>query len=305
MVFKLSSISGLGFLLLALSHPSWGKPGMNSGSGQCGQANQSGRRIVGGQETEKNEYPWQIGLYGGHGSQFWCGGSIISKREILTAAHCVRQRKCNNFYCIEKIVPTDELRVEVGDHNRMKEDGEIVFEVSSWKTHESYSIESVDYDFAILTLSRDIEFSKEVSPVCLPDSKGLDEHSQTVVSGWGRTSGNGRGSDVLLDIEVTTMTNDVCQSTIREYGWPTIITDRMLCGAAPGVNGCRGDSGGPWVTRDGNNNYVLIGVTSFGLPRRSVEGICQKGTAFTAARVSDQRHWIRRNMQGATIPTLL
>jgi len=304
MVFKLSSISGLGFLLLALSHPSWGKPGMNSGSGQCGQANQSGRRIVGGQETEKNEYPWQIGLYGGHGSQFWCGGSIISKREILTAAHCVRQRKCNNFYCIEKIVPTDELRVEVGDHNRMKEDGEIVFEVSSWKTHESYSIESVDYDFAILTLSRDIEFSKEVSPVCLPDSKGLDEHSQTVVSGWGRTSGNGRASDVLQDIMADTMTNDVCNQKMREYGYQSsLITDRMLCNQAAGVSNCMGDSGGPWVTRDGNNNYVLIGVTSFGPKIDGVE--CARGGVSVAARVSDQLHWIRRNMQGATIPTLL
>jgi len=101
MVFKLSSISGLGFLLLALSHPSWGKPGMNSGSGQCGQANQSGRRIVGGQETEKNEYPWQIGLYKDYGNFFFCGGSIISKREILTAAHCLINDRCvrplNNF----------------------------------------------------------------------------------------------------------------------------------------------------------------------------------------------------------------
>jgi len=297
MVFKLSSISGLGFLLLALSHPSWGKPGMNSGSGQCGQANQSGRRIVGGQETEKNEYPWQIVLYKDYGSYFWCGGSIISKREILTAAHCMFDWRGR--------IPTEELRVKVGDHNIKKGDGEIEFEVSSSKVHESYNgTVSLDYDFAILTLSRDIEFTKEVSPVCLPDSNGLDEHSQTVVSGWGTTSGNGRASDVLLDIEFTTMTNEVCKLNIRENGYsPSVITDRMLCGAAPGVSGCQGDSGGPWVTRDGNNNFVLIGVHSFTLSKGG--DVCPKGEEFGAARVSDQLHWIRRNMQGATIPTLL
>jgi len=294
MVFKLSSISGLGFawifLLLALTPPAWGKPGMNGGSVQCGQANKSGRRIVGGQETEKNEYPWQIGIYKGYGSRVRCGGSIISKREILTAAHCVINKRGR--------IPVEELRVKVGDHNRMEADGEIVFEVSSYKAHESYRYPSLDYDFAILTLSRDIEFSKEVSPVCLPDSNGLDEHSQTIVSGWGRTYGGGRASDNLLDITVTTMTNEVCKLNIKENGYtPSELTDRMLCGAAPGVSGCQGDSGGPWVTRDGNNNYVLIGVMSFTLPIGGDD--CPKGGEFGAARVSDQLGWIKRNMRFA------
>jgi len=295
MVFKLSSISGLGFawifLLLALTPPAWGKPGMNGGSVQCGQANRSGRRIVGGQETEKNEYPWQIGIYKGYGSHVRCGGSIISKREILTAAHCVINKRGR--------IPVEELRVKVGDHNRMEADGEIVFEVSSYTAHESYRYTSADYDFAILTLSRDIEFSKEVSPVCLPDSKGLDEHSQTVVSGWGRTSGFGRGSNVLLDITMTTMTNDVCKQKIREYkGFSSWwITDRMLCGEAPGVISCMGDSGGPWVTRDGNNNYVLIGITSWGPPKGNDD--CPRGGLDVAARVSDQLGWIKRNMRFA------
>jgi len=286
MVFKLSSISSLGFawifLLLALSHPAWGKPGMNGGSVQCGQANQSGRRIVGGQETEKNEYPWQIGLYKGYGRYFKCGGSIISKREILTAAHCV----------IDYPVPVEELRVKVGDHNIMKEDGEIVFEVSSYKAHESYRYTSADYDFAILTLSRDIEFSKEVSPVCLPDSEGLDEHSQTVVSGWGFSPK--RLSNVLLDITMTTLTNDVCKQKLRENGLSSsTITDQTLCGEAPGVSACRGDSGGPWVTRDGNN-YVLIGISSW-----IGDTSCPRGGLNMAARVSNQLGWIKRNMRFA------
>jgi len=198
------------------------------------------------------------------------------------------------------------LQVKVGDHNIKKGDGEIEFEVSSSKVHESYNSTILDYDFAILTLSSDIEFTKEVSPVCLPDSKGLDEDSQTVVSGWGRTSGNAGISDVLLDIEETTMANDICKSIIKEeYGsywnWAADhhITDRMLCGAAPGVISCNRDSGGPWVTRDSNNNYVLIGLTSW---EPSNGGVCLKGGIDVAARVSDQLDWIRRNMQGATLP---
>ena len=46
-------------------------------------------RIVGGVETEEHEYPWQIGLVGGSNGNIYCGGSIISSKWILTAAHCV------------------------------------------------------------------------------------------------------------------------------------------------------------------------------------------------------------------------
>ena len=45
-------------------------------------------RIVGGQETEIHEYPWQVGIEWSHGSHIFCGGSIISTEWILTAAHC-------------------------------------------------------------------------------------------------------------------------------------------------------------------------------------------------------------------------
>ena len=45
-------------------------------------------RIVGGQETEVNEFPWQVGLVSRYGRTPWCGGTLISDRHVLTAAHC-------------------------------------------------------------------------------------------------------------------------------------------------------------------------------------------------------------------------
>ena len=43
--------------------------------------------IVGGQDADVNEYPWQIRLE--YDGDFYCGGSIINNKTVLTAAHCV------------------------------------------------------------------------------------------------------------------------------------------------------------------------------------------------------------------------
>jgi len=45
-------------------------------------------RIVGGVETEVNEYPWMVSLVNGNGYYHFCGGSIISSQWVVTAAHC-------------------------------------------------------------------------------------------------------------------------------------------------------------------------------------------------------------------------
>ena len=58
------------------------------GSCYCGLAKRR-TRIVGGVDTEVNEYPWQAGLVTrGQHDYVWCGGSLISSRWVITAAHC-------------------------------------------------------------------------------------------------------------------------------------------------------------------------------------------------------------------------
>ena len=54
---------------------------------KCGLAVRSDR-IVGGQETEVNEYPWQIGITSPGSNSILCGGAVVSSVWILSAAHC-------------------------------------------------------------------------------------------------------------------------------------------------------------------------------------------------------------------------
>ncbi|CAL7940154.1 unnamed protein product [Xylocopa violacea] len=53
----------------------------------CGLRNEESR-IVGGQTTRMNEFPWMARL--SYLNKFYCGGTLINDRFVLTAAHCVK-----------------------------------------------------------------------------------------------------------------------------------------------------------------------------------------------------------------------
>ena len=58
---------------------------------KCGTSVPSYARIVNGVITTPGSYPWTVGIQ--FGDKLYCGGSIISNRFIVTAAHCVKGYK--------------------------------------------------------------------------------------------------------------------------------------------------------------------------------------------------------------------
>jgi len=248
---------------------------------KCGQPNRVSK-IVGGVTTEANEYPWQVGLISSSSSRTpFCGGSLISNREILTAAHCTG----------------NGIRwVVLGEHNLNIADGEQRVQVCSTINHPNYNSNNQQNDFAILRLCNPVTFTKNISPACLPSSSNNYDNVQAVVSGWGTQSESGSQPSTLLEVNVDTMTNAQCTTSPMQYN-PSWIFSNMICaGGQGGKDSCQGDSGGPMSTKESSGAYSLIGVVSWGI------GCARQGYPGVYSRVTSALSWINSNMQGSTCP---
>merc|ERR1711970_248809 len=113
---------------------------------QCGIPNKY-NRIVGGVETEANEYPWQVGLVSPWGRTPWCGGTLISNRHVMTAAHCTAGKTPSDFQVLLGEHKTDDdkqTKVEVAtitDWGTLKSQGNqptVLMEVDVTVTTEEF-----------------------------------------------------------------------------------------------------------------------------------------------------------------------
>ncbi|CAL4117515.1 unnamed protein product [Meganyctiphanes norvegica] len=243
----------------------------------CGKANRVSR-IVGGTETDENEYPWQAALVERQSSSVFCGGTLINDRYVLTAAHCTEGLRASN------------TQVLLGNHLQSKNDqAEIRVNIKSIIDHPYYNNQNLDRDFSLLELDETLDLSAlapKISPACLPETLPEDKYDAVaaVVSGWGTLSTGGRQPNALREVVVRTMTNDACNNNYDNGE----IQPSMLCASNKGKDSCQGDSGGPLVTNDGGF-FSVIGVVSWGY------GCADQRYPGVYSRVTSELDWIKRN----------
>ncbi|XP_019846289.2 chymotrypsin-2-like isoform X3 [Bactrocera dorsalis] len=219
-------------------------------------------RIYGGQNAAEGQFPYQVLVTrAGDGYIVVCGGAIISRNYVLTAAHCV------NGYS-----PSDySIRAGTVKYNS----GGVVIKVAEVKIHPQYS--AYNYDIALLRLSSPLSFNDKIKPVLL-GSTDLPEGIPTIITGWGGVSSGGLANQLQYNTEYT-LNRDSCIKRLNT------IADSMRClGKSAGNGVCGGDSGGPAVA-----NGVLIGITAF-----IVNG-CDSSLPNGFTDVVYSRDWIRAN----------
>lgn len=217
-------------------------------------------RVAGGKDAARGQFPYQVSLRISQNKHL-CGGSILNKRWVLSAAHCLEHLKQPK----DVNVATGTVLISGGD----------IYPVEKIILHEKYHVP--DNDIALLKTSKDIQFDEFTQPISLPISS-QQIYSRGVASGWGLTSEGSGLSRNLQYLEVDVLSNEDC-------GMVFSIDRTNICTASPKGQGlCSGDSGGPLVS-----DNQLIGVLSWGPP-------CGSGGPDVFARVSEYKDWINEKM---------
>lgn len=234
-------------------------------------------KIIGG-EFSSQSYPWMVSIQRGY---HFCGGVLIGKDWVLTAAHCLENKSA------------EDLTLYIGlEHLSYAASGEV--RNAEWFIiHPDYNSRTFYSDLAIIKLDR----QSEKTPINLLSRESvldLQQNEQLRVLGWGVTE-TGSTSRQLKEVNVSFQRDFVCSATYpiggQEHYW-----DRSLC--AGEVNGgkdsCQGDSGGPIIVK-AQNEWALAGLVSWG------SGCAEAGLYGVYSEVSAMSNWIDTRRAGVTL----
>lgn len=241
-----------------------------------------GTRIVGGEEVGHDEFLWMAAMIrskstNGEAKPF-CGGSLITRRHILTAAHC-----------LDSLSPRDIL-VRLGsydfdDATASSTSGD--YAIDQFRVPANYSKKTHVSDIAIMRLKTPLSPSDNYKTVCMPQARRSYVGALGTVIGYGSQAQTFRkAAPKLRQVTVPIWENRKCGVVYKKN-----LTDSFLCAGYEegGKDACQGDSGGPLMTVGPNERMMVAGVVSHGIGCGSPEypGVYTRVTTFL--------EWIEKN----------
>ncbi|KAJ8388555.1 hypothetical protein AAFF_G00132690 [Aldrovandia affinis] len=224
--------------------------------------------IIGGKKAKAHSRPYMVSLQleGKH----ICGGFLIRKDFVLTAAHCYNPRP---FTAI------------LGAVNIMKNEKKYQQKIPVKKSykHQINAKSKLDFDIMLLKLQRNATLNKKVGVIKLAqpgDSVPVD--TDCLMSGWGRKTPDGPAQDFLQDVKLRVQDSAECRKIWRKH----FIPNRMMCTRFDGKKGiCEGDSGGPLICKK-----KAHGIAAYtGTP-------CDKAVPNVYMNISYFTRWIKETM---------
>ncbi|CAH1643994.1 unnamed protein product [Spodoptera littoralis] len=214
---------------------------------------------VGGRDAKRWEFP-HVALLG-YGedvdsAEWLCGGSVISERFILTAAHCSSTRLLGSiqYAALGLLRRTDP-----------KENWKI-YKIKRIINHPEYKPPSKYHDIALLETENEIAFGQDLLPACL--YTGRDPVRFADASGWGRLGHRQALADTLQVVNLEEFQRSECSTIYKPHRHLTNGYDhsKQMCYGSriEVIDTCEGDSGGPLQYGSEGCHQTVIGVTSYG-----------------------------------------
>ncbi len=214
--------------------------------------------IVGGTAAPNGKYPFMAALLdksrpGDAFDELFCGGTLIDKDSVLTAAHCLGNPK------------PDKLEVVIGRTALSQNRGQLR-SVSRRFIHPRYSgnERAEVYDAAVLNLSRPL---KSIKPIKLATAKqnNLEEPAHILTTaGWGVVKQRPGPFDVrtfrMHEVSVPIVSDSRAKRAYQSQGLKYLPSLHVSAGKN-GNGPCFGDSGGPLFD---SGSRTQVGITSYG-----------------------------------------
>ena len=239
-------------------------------------------KIIGGTAVPNGKYSFVAALLNTNEGptafqQQFCGGSLIDRDSVLTAAHCVTGTR-------GLPVPPRPLRITVGRTVLNSNQGQ-KRRVSRILIHPRYNGDTMTYDAAVLKLSSPVPGIAPVKLATVAQDYLEKPRRKATVAGWGSTSALPPGSfpDQMREVQVPIVSDTQAQQTLHQE----FVSRLMVAAGRTGKGPCVGDSGGPMFTRV-SGKYTQIGITSFG------PAVCTAGspTVYTEVNTPSIRGFI-------------
>ncbi|XP_039746862.1 limulus clotting factor C-like [Pararge aegeria] len=259
--------------------------------------------IVNGVNTKPGDWPWHAAIHRRNKSTFKyiCGGSLVSKRFVLTAAHCTSIQGT-------PVLP-DSLGVVLGKYHLFRSDIAIQEkEVLDVYVHNEFRTSSLSNDIALLKLKTEAVFNNYVQPACLWNDSVYDRlkfNTYGTVVGWGFDQTDSLTS-TLHAVNMPQISELDCIYSKPEF-YGNLLKDkkRFCAGYTNGTTACNGDSGGAFVyfvpdIADYKGSLVpgawyIKGIVSTTLSRQDVS-ICDPNAYAIFIDVAKYLQWIKTIM---------